>query len=398
MKNRILIITTHPIQYNAPLFKFLADNGKYELRVFYTSGQVNDEVFDKGFGRTRSWKIDLLQGYKYDFLENIGCSILLPSFFRVINPGLTQRIDSFQPTIIIVYGWNYFSHLQIMLKYKRKAPIVFRGDSTSIDDDGMNKLKLFLRYTFLKWVYRNVDYVLSPGSSSDTYFNKCGVQREKIIRVPHAVDNNWFSKLSIEEYTSISQFKNDFKIHDGDFVFLFAGKFIEKKNPLLLIDAFSELAKYQQHVRLLLVGNGVLEPIIRKKIAELSEDIANRISVLPFQDQPSMKIIYRLANYFVLSSKGPAETWGLSVNEALTSGTPVIASDKCGCSADLIKEGENGFLFQSGNPESLIDKMNKSLEKSVWEKCSRNAGPSVANFNFQCYKEAIDYLIHSFEN
>jgi glycosyltransferase involved in cell wall biosynthesis len=109
-----------------------------------------------------------------------------------------------------------------------------------------------------------------------------------------------------------------------------------------------------------------------------------------------MKKMYRLANFFVLPSK--AETWGLSVNESLACGTPVLVSDRCGCSADLIKEGENGFVFQSGNLESLIDKMKKSLEKQVWEKCSNNAEYSVTNFNFQRHKEAVDHLIYSIEN
>ena len=57
-----------------------------------------------------------------------------------------------------------------------------------------------------------------------------------------------------------------------------------------------------------------------------------------------------------------------------------------------------GFIFHSGNLESLITQMKKCCDKGNWEKLSRNATSSVANFNFQVYKEAIDQLICSIEN
>ena len=111
-----------------------------------------------------------------------------------------------------------------------------------------------------------------------------------------------------------------------------------------------------------------------------------------------MKKMYRIANFFVLPSKGPAETWGLSVNEALACGTPVLVSDRCGCAADIVSEGVNGFIFHSGNLESLITQMKKCCDKGNWEKLSRNATSSVENFNFQVYKEAIYQIICSIEN
>jgi glycosyltransferase involved in cell wall biosynthesis len=368
------------------------------LKVFYTNGQSGDEIYDIEFGRKRAWKIDLLQGYVYEFVNSKRFSAFLPPFFRKANSSIIQRVDEFSPKIIIVYGWNYFTHLQIILNYKGKIPIVFRGDSTSLDDASINPFKLFIRYSFLKWVYQKVDFVLSPGSASDSYFKNCGLQSEKLIRAPHAVNNTWFSEMSFEENASFIQLKSQFKILESDFVFLFAGKFIEKKNPLFLIDAFSEIAKDQQNARLMIVGDGELETAIRKRIAQFSEGIANRITVLPFQDQPSMKIIYRLANYFVLPSKGPAETWGLSVNEALASGTPVIVSDKCGCAADIVEDSLNGFVFQSENQSDLVRLLRKGCDKLLWETCSINAKNKLAYFNYESFLKAIDHIFYSFEN
>ena len=55
---RLAIITTHPIQYNAPLFNILAESKIVDLKVFYTwgSGGMNNK-FDTEFGKKIDWDI-----------------------------------------------------------------------------------------------------------------------------------------------------------------------------------------------------------------------------------------------------------------------------------------------------------------------------------------------------
>lgn len=63
-----------------------------------------------------------------------------------------------------------------------------------------------------------------------------------------------------------------------------------------------------------------------------------------------MPVLYRLASFYVLPSTGPGETWGLALNESLASGTPIIASNKCGGAIDLINTS-NGCLINMDNPD-----------------------------------------------
>ena len=69
MGKRIAIVTSHPIQYYAPLFKLLAQ--RIELKVFYTWGKDSVEKYDPGFGKKVQWDVPLLEGYDYQYLENI---------------------------------------------------------------------------------------------------------------------------------------------------------------------------------------------------------------------------------------------------------------------------------------------------------------------------------------
>ena len=92
---RLAVITTHPIQYNAPLFKLLADRGVLQIKVFYTwGGKVLTEKYDPGFGKTINWDIPLLEGYEYSFVKNISLEPGSYHFKGIINPSLNEEVKA----------------------------------------------------------------------------------------------------------------------------------------------------------------------------------------------------------------------------------------------------------------------------------------------------------------
>src|SRR5688500_7891804 len=104
MKN-LAIITSHPIQYNAPLFKLLALRKKLNVKVFYTWGEtVLQNKFDPGFNRTIEWDLPLLEGYAYEFLDNAATDKGTHHFNGIINPVIIGRIRAFQPDALLIYG------------------------------------------------------------------------------------------------------------------------------------------------------------------------------------------------------------------------------------------------------------------------------------------------------
>ena len=60
-----------------------------------------------------------------------------------------------------------------------------------------------------------------------------------------------------------------------------------------------------------------------------------------------MPAVYRLGTIFVLPSIGANETWGLAVNEAMACGCAILVSDRVGCATDLVRNGENGYIFKA---------------------------------------------------
>ncbi len=60
--HRLAVVATHPIQYQAPLWRALAASQEVKAKVFFASPHGLEESFDPGFGTCFSWDIPLLEG------------------------------------------------------------------------------------------------------------------------------------------------------------------------------------------------------------------------------------------------------------------------------------------------------------------------------------------------
>ncbi len=338
---KLAIIVTHPIQYYAPLFKLLAQ--KIDVMVFYTWGNASISKHDPGFGKIIKWDIDLLDGYNYTWVNNTAADPGSHHFNGIVNPDLIYQLKLWQPDTLLVYGWAYKSHLSVMRYFKNKIPVLFRGDSTLLNEKA--GLKNIIRYGYLKWVYKHVDCALYAGSNNKAYFEKYGLKKTQLIFTPHAVDNDRFAVQRTNEAVNLRQ---AFNISEDELLLLFSGKFEKIKDPALLLQAFINLGIPKVH--LLFVGNGVLEALLKQKAAHHPG-----IHFMDFQNQSNMPVIYQACDIFCLPSK--SETWGLSVNEAMACGKAILVSDKAGCAIDLVKPGINGYIHTAASITDLYKKL-----------------------------------------
>ena len=348
MSFRLAIVSTHPIQYYAPLFKLLAGVENLLLKVFYTQGDDQD-ITDEGFRKKITWDIPLLEGYEFEFLKNTSNEKGNHHFKGIVNPNIINRIDSFKPDAILVYGWAYQSHLKILGHYAGKISLWFRGDSTLLDKQGL--FKAVIKNLYLRRIYKHIEHAFYVGTNNRAYFKHYGLKDEQLTFAPHAVNNKHFEADKTAEAIAI---RLNLGISTESILILFAGKFEEKKDPLLLLRAFLKLQN--KNIHLLFVGNGQLEENM-KILAKTCPDRASYIHFMDFQNQTQMPAIYQACDLFCLPSKGPAETWGLAVNEAMAAGKAILVSNKVGCAIDLVEDQKNGFIFESGNINELIGKL-----------------------------------------
>ncbi|MFM7683605.1 MAG: glycosyltransferase family 4 protein [Bacteroidota bacterium] len=336
MSRKIAIISSHLIQYNAPLFALMNKEPEIDLMVFYTWGEgALGPKYDPDFGKEIEWDIPLLDGYNYTFLKNTAKEPGSHHFNGIINPTLNKEIEEWGPDVVWVWGWSFDSHLKAMRYFKSKVPVWFRGDSTLLDEPKGFSSKKIIRRIFLKWVYSNIDKAFYVGTHNKAYFKAHGLKENQLVYAPHAIDNLRFSYDDDLFQQERVKFKAKHGIDENSTIILYAGKLEPRKNPLFLIELMRNLKSNK--FKLIIVGNGPLLSALKR---ELKND--KRVIFSDFVNQKWMPNLYKLAHFFILPSL--SETWGLALNEALASGTPIIASDKCGGAIDLINQS-NGYLF-----------------------------------------------------
>ncbi|MEG3637853.1 glycosyltransferase family 4 protein [Magnetococcus sp. PR-3] len=347
---RLAIVSSHPIQYNAPFFKHLSALPEIDLHVFYswhgTAGQKDPE-----FGETIQWDIPLLEGYAHHFVENHSKDPGTHHFNGLHNPDMVPDLKAWKPDVILIYGWPFRTHIGVMRYFKGRVPILFRGDSNLLSSGGFFNYKRrvvpWLRHWVLRGVYRYVDGVLPVGQHNDDYFRAFRLAEERRFFVPHMVDNQRFAKDHEARTAEALQRRRQFGIGDDDVVVLFAGKFVDHKQPLPLLKAVQAAnAQCGGGLHLLFVGNGVLKEALQQ---QAQGDAA--IHFMDTANQQFMPTVYRMGDVMALPSR--SETWGLAVNEAMACQRPVLVSSRVGCAPDLVVHGETGFHYTYGEESQI---------------------------------------------
>jgi glycosyltransferase involved in cell wall biosynthesis len=385
VKKKLAIITSHPIQYNAPWFSELSREGNVQVKVFYTWSQTKDQQkYDPGFGRVVEWDIPLLEGYEYCFVNNTAPDPGTHHFKGIVNPSLNEAIEQWQPDAVLVFGWAFKSHLKCIRYFYKKKPVLFRGDSTLLDET--KGWKTFLRRVFLKWVYSHVNYALYAGTNNKKYFRAHGLKEQQLVYAPHAIDNDRFNDKYGEYQKAAILMRKQIGFADNDVVLLFAGKLEAKKNPFFLVDLLHKIN--DSRIKVLFAGNGALEKELKEKVQG-----DKRFSFIDFQNQQMMPVLYRLADVFILPSRGPGETWGLALNEAMACGKPVVASDRTGGAIDLITN-KNGLIIYNSNADSLVQMLQHALQdKNLLPVMGQHSAATIKNFSFKNITAALTILM-----
>lgn len=343
---RLAVVASHPIQYYAPWFRWMSRHG-WTLRVFYLWDFGVRPSHDAEFGRSVEWDVDLLSGYEHEFVPNVSDAPGTHHFGGLNNPTLSSRLRAWSPDAILLFGYKYHTHLRLLLH--APAPLIFRGDSHLLDAPPSLAKRMSLRLLFTRF-----SAVTFTGVANSRYFRAFGVPPERLFFAPHCVDDTFFSP------TPAARAEADTlraKLALGTRrVILFAGKLVPKKQPRALLDAFIDLAR--PDTALVFIGDGEELPALTQRARQHPEAT---VHFLPFANQSEMPARYLLADIFVLPSKGPEETWGLAVNEAMHSGVPCIVSDRVGCQADLITEGDTGWVFAIDDPGGLRTALARAL-------------------------------------
>jgi glycosyltransferase involved in cell wall biosynthesis len=362
---RLAIVASHPIQYQAPLFRELSR--RMDVVVFYAHRASREDQSKAGFGVGFDWDVDLLSGHEHRFLDNVSRRPGLDRFAGCDTPSIGKELADGRYDALLVTGWHLKSYWQAIRAAKRSGiPLMVRGDSQLDTPRGV--LKRLAKALVYPVGLRVFDIALYVGARSRRYWERYGFPHDRLVFSPHCVDNAWFAERATEE--ARHALRAGHGIAPDARVVLFAGKLVPLKRPLDLVNAAGALAAAGKGVTLLVAGDGMLAPQVVAAAAEARVKLVH----LGFCNQSAMPAVYAAADALVLPSD--SETWGLVANEALACGRAVIVSDACGCAPDLAADNTAGCTFPVGDVAGLAGAIARTLEAppaaaAIGEKASR---------------------------
>lgn len=354
MSRHIVFINTHPIQYIIPIYQELALDKTIDFEVIYLTDETIKGSFDKHFGREIKWDIPLLDHYNYKFIRNYSWKPSLNNgFFGLVNFGIIKylwRIPS--NSLVIVSGWSNFTFiLAILIGKLFRHKIGIRCDAPAFIENNKSGIFNVFRKKILKTMFSHfMDFGFYIGTENKRFYELYGMKEKKLIYTPFSVDNRRFSYEREKLKPNRNSIKKKFGIPIDSFIILFTGKFYNIKRPFDLLKAFQMVGIENRF--LIMVGDGVLMGDMEKFIKD--ENIA-KVKLPGFKNQMEISEFYAIADIFVLCSE--SETWGLSVNEAMNFGVPIVLYDSVGCATDLLKDGVNGSIVKKGDLDSLSEKI-----------------------------------------
>jgi glycosyltransferase involved in cell wall biosynthesis len=358
---RLAYLVSHPIQYQAPLLRRIAQEPDIDLTVFFGSDFSVRDYKDKGFGVGVKWDVPLLDGYRHEFLPVLRDNAN-PGAMSPVNYGIFSRLRGSKKVaafdVLWVHGYSSVNALQAMLAAKLLGiPVLVRAEPWLGDRD-RDGPTLAAKQLFFKLLRGLLDGALPIGTLNAEYWRRYLGEDFPLFRMPYAVDNHYFQSRGEEAATGRAALQSELKLDPSRPVILFASKLQRRKRCGDLLEAYRNLSPEpgRRHPYLVIVGDGEERAALERQTAECGLE---GVRFCGFRNQSELPRFFDMATVFVLPSRH--EPWGLIVNEVMNAGRAVIVSDDVGCQPDLIEDGVEGCVFPAGDVAALTDALRKVL-------------------------------------
>lgn len=366
----IAILSSHPIQYQAPLFRSLAERPGVRFTALFCHDHGIGPSHDPEFGQSIQFDTPLLEGYEHRFLPNLAPR---PSIRRtgMFNPAILPALLGGEFDALIVHGYTSPTSVLGLAGPRRRTRVMFRGESNLVLK--RSAARRATKQLFLRALFSRIDHFLSIGTLNTKYLEHYGVDPARITVAPYSVDNDYFYEASAAARANPALVRRQFGIPEDGVVFVSSGKLIPRKRPLDLVRAFAT-STARTNSSLVYVGDGVLRNEVERTAHDLG--VGNRVVVLGFRNQSELPAIYGAGDVLLLASE--SETWGLVVNEGMAAGLAPVVSDCVGAGPDLVPRGH---IFPSGDLHclrSLLDRL--AGDQGTLDEAKHQASRQISNW------------------
>ena len=247
---------------------------------------------------------------------------------------------------LIILTPRYISYLRVVAHCRWAGiPLFVRSDANLRSENPLSPLKQFLKFRVYAWWLKRSRGVMPMGEYGKQYFEKYGFDRSRMYLVPYTPDYDFYASVDPRQ---VDRLREKYRLSRARKYFVFSGRLVPVKRVDLLIDAFVQLAGERPDWDLILVGDGPLRQELEQRVPEA---LRRRVVWTGFLDQGEPALVYHLADVLVLPSD--REPWALVVQEAMSAGLTVVASDVVGAAQEIVQDGRSGRIFPVGDGRAL---------------------------------------------
>ncbi|MGC6367634.1 MAG: glycosyltransferase [Candidatus Marinamargulisbacteria bacterium] len=200
-----------------------------------------------------------------------------------------------------------------------------------------------------------------------------------IVTSPNMAKNSPFLKDHLEKVSIIplgipDTHLNNLPSIDAPQPFaLFVGRLIYYKGVIELIEAMRVC-----EANVIIIGEGPLEPIIRKRAEDLIA--SGRLKLLPFQKREVLTSYFKSCEFFILPSTHPSEAFGIVQLEAMIHKKAVISTNLPTGVPYVNKHNYSGLIVSPGNINELAEaiqklwtnqKLRNSFGENAYDRCKK---------------------------
>ena len=378
----LAIVQSHATQFDGPLFRKIAEQPSIDLTVYYLSRWALEPRYDRELNHRSGWDHDIVSGYR---------SCLFPASIRKRLLCVRQITKIARHDLVIVSGYNSVLRLLVAMMGKYyHTPVGLRADS--VFTHRRQTWKWRLKDVLLPRLYRLYTTGHPTGSLAKAVMRHYGMSNKSLFLLPYSVDNDYLRARFEQAWPRRNHLREKMGIGPEDFVILGILKFVPREDPLTLLYAYQSIVKEFLHTHLVLVGDGALMEDILVIVKDQGVKKVHLPGYLPYSQLPEY---FAIADVFVHPAR--IEPWGVSVNEAMVCGLPVVVADTVGAGKDLVENGKTGFIFKEGDSVSLSNRVcqlitNLELRRTI----SHDVVRCISKWNYEAtlhdLTKALEYV------
>lgn len=260
---------------------------------------------------------------------------------------IIDHLKRLKPAAVVVHGYNDLGRLRVLRWCHRRGIPAFLWADSNVFSDSAVGLKHVLKMAVIRYAVSCTRGVMVCGRLGHEYFRRFVGNSLQSFLVPYEPDYSLIQTLPMSEVRRVA---GEYGWPAERQRLIYSGRLAPEKRVDLLVSAFVRLAPERPTWDLVLMGDG---PERDRLKALIPPELADRVFWLGFvQDTRRIAAVYH--NCDVLCLPSTTEPWAVVINEAAAAGLGIVASHVVGAAAELVREGVNGRIFTSNQPDELL--------------------------------------------